>query len=129
MVDKSGVSARTFDLVVESASDDGAKAIAFDDRGMPNTVASARAMSRSAIKSALVASIAKLQRRSVAQYTAASVAAADGSPSLDSMEVVWLIAEFSKPFDGPVVDVSKIPDRTSWSSTDALAGLMTKGMK
>lgn len=129
MVTKKGSGAAALDVMVESTPVDGVHPIAFDDRGMPNTIAAARSMTASAITSAITASIAKLQRRSAAQYTAASTTAGDGSPSLDSMEVVWLIAEFSKPFSGPIVDVSKIPDRTHWSSINALAALMIEGMK
>lgn len=129
MVRNSGAVNATLPVLVESSPGDGVHPVVYDDRGMPNTVAAARAMTSVTVRAALVASLAKLQRRSIAQYTAASTAAMDGSPSLDSMEVVWLIAEFSKPFGGVVVDVSKIPDRIRWSSADALAALVLEGLK
>lgn len=129
MVKLSRASGTPLQVTLDFAPTEGMQSVAFDDRGMPHTVTAARAMPAAAIKSALIASIAKLQRRTTAQYTAASVPASDGSPSFDSMEVIWLIAEFSKPFDGPVVDVSKVVDRAKWSSADALAALLLEGMK
>jgi hypothetical protein len=129
MVKYSGAENSPLDVLVESSPDDGVHPVAFDDRGMPNTVAAGNSMTEVMVKAALIASVAKLQRRSVANFTAASTPSSDGSPSLDSMEVVWLIAEFSKPFGSAVVDVSKIPDRIRWSSAGALASLIAEGVK
>lgn len=129
MVRNNRAASTPLDIQIVAEPGDGTHAIAYDDRGMPNTKAAARAMPAGTVRNSLVASLAKLQRRSIAQYSAASSPAADGSPTLDSIEVVWLIAEFSKPFGSPVVDVSRIPDRTKWSSAAALAALIVEGVK
>jgi acyl carrier protein len=117
-------SALTLDIVSDVAAL-GATfgAVAFDGRGMPRTEAAAKAMDSGTITTAAETAIARLSRKSLATYLAASTTAADGSPQLDSIEVIWLISEFSKPFGHPIIDVSKV-DRTQWSTVGALAHLL-----
>jgi hypothetical protein len=100
----------------------------FDDRGMPLTVVAARQMDASSIDRALTASIARLKRRTPAAFRASSKMADDGTPALDSQIVFWALAEFSKPFKKPVIDLTKIPDRTKWSSMGALSELIKEHM-
>ena len=96
----------------------------YDVRGMPLTVSAAQAMTVEAIDRAMTAALARLKRKTVAEFRAATRRDANGSPMLDSQEVVWLIAEFSRPFERPAVDLARVTDRQSWSTIGGLADVV-----
>lgn len=89
----------------------------FDLYGMPLTTNAARSMSATNVESAMVKALTNLRRK----VDPAGIATAGSA--LDSLEVIWLLAKFDKPFGQQLIDVTKV-DRARWSNLGDVAGLV-----
>ncbi len=99
----------------------GASGAVFDLYGMPLTVAAARSMTVASVASAMAKALANLRR------VADPAAVAGTGATLDSLEVIWLLAKFDKPFGCQLVDVTKV-DRRRWSSIADVAQLVRESI-
>ncbi|MCB0885135.1 MAG: hypothetical protein KDB34_10405 [Propionibacteriaceae bacterium] len=69
----------------------------------------------------MVKALANLRR-------AADPAAVAGTgATLDSLEVIWLLAKFDKPFGRQLIDVTKV-DRRRWSNIGDVAQLVRESI-
>ncbi|GAA4369639.1 hypothetical protein [Agromyces bauzanensis] len=89
----------------------------FDLYGMPMTVDAARSMTAASVISAMSKALSNLRR------VADPAAIASAGSALDSLEVIWLLAKFDKPFGRQLIDVTKV-DRHRWSNLADVAGLV-----
>jgi hypothetical protein len=87
----------------------------YDILGLPMSLAAAKAMTKSAIQSALGRAFAKLHHESVADI--------DVSAVIDSIEVVFLMGRYYKNLKRKSPDLSKI-DRDQWSSIEGIADVL-----
>lgn len=93
----------------------------FDLYGMPLTVAAARSMTVASVASAMAKALANLRR------IADPAAVAGTGATLDSLEVIWLLAKFDKPFGRQLIDVTKV-DRRRWSNIADVAELVRESI-
>lgn len=90
--------------------------------GMPLTVNAARSMTAAGIRAAMGKALANLHPGdSPAPQPGA------GGAALDSLEVIWLLAKFDKPFGRQMIDLTKVP-RARWSTLDDVAGLVRESI-
>jgi hypothetical protein len=89
----------------------------FDLYGMPLTTNAARTMSATNVESAMAKALTNLRRK------ADPAGIATAGSALDSLEVIWLLAKFDKPFGQQLIDVTKV-DRARWSNLGDVAGLV-----
>lgn len=89
----------------------------FDLYGMPLTTNAARSMSATNVESAMAKALTNLRRK------ADPAGIATAGSALDSLEVIWLLAKFDKPFGQQLIDVTKV-DRARWSNLGDVAGLV-----
>jgi hypothetical protein len=101
----------------------GADGAVFDLFGMPLTTNAARSMNAAGIRAAMGKALANLHPgdSSVAESGASGAA-------LDSLEVIWLLAKFDKPFGRQMIDLTKVP-RTRWSTLDDVAILVRESIE
>ena len=100
----------------------GADGAVFDLFGMPLTINAARSMTAAGIRAAMGKALANL-------HPGDSSAAQNGATgaALDSLEVIWLLAKFDKPFGRQMIDLTKVP-RARWSTLDDVAGLVRESI-
>lgn len=117
MAKQSAAAAQTAPLRTQAPDSPAEGGAVFDLYGMPLTTNAARSMSAANVESAMVKALTNLRRK------LDPAGSASAGSALDSLEVIWLLAKFDKPFGRQLVDVTKV-DRARWSNLDDVAGLV-----
>lgn len=95
----------------------------FDLFGMPLTINAARSMTAAGIRAAMGKALANLH-----PGDGSATDAGGAGTALDSLEVIWLLAKFDKPFGRQMIDLTKV-ERAHWSTLDDVAALVHESIE
>lgn len=114
----------TLDLMSDSVSFATTPQLGFDDRGVPQTVGAARAMSKEAIRQAVVNVVAYLEETTPAEV-AGWAAAPDGSVGVESQLGVDVYNEFVGHLGESGIKLTSV-EQEDWASVNGLTEVLTE---
>lgn len=103
-------------------------ALVFDRLGVPLSKEAANSMNEATVLASILKVIANLQQRTVDDLLQEGPATPQGSVVLDSIEVVYVISQFSQAYSKSLINLSGVDD-DNWSSTQPLAALLFGAIK